>query len=568
MADVLALLREYNISNKQFRETKDEIIFGDFAWPKSTKTNYIIFGSGKEGQAKDYYTLESIMYFLKNIELSHTQYVRQAASAGLTMVRLPDRKDLLAYLKGEKASTSSIDRAAPMDISLRRNVHETSALADRDEPPEPKRSKFADVPELEVDPSKPLSEALPIDRIKALRAKFKANRQTTQANELDQSHLETDSRNLSDEVYLVKFSETMGMPRVLAFMDPKSKRSLIATDEKLIKSVTSREVRWRNRSTIIQSNAKTFYDNIVLGILRNVMMKENAPDLHMSANVRPMNNMAAVSMPKPYSSAMGAGQQAQASQMQYSRYDQERFAARQEDTAGFTIDTMATYHRKGLASMVAGGGSNDVIPSDPRAKQRDPRSNIAPGSTPDPYRSVRTANEARMIARTKSRVSRVPIIIIPATSTSMITMLNARDILQEMNFISPQDKQKSGAKRETEITIHRKRADGKTTPYRVIDQPNRLTPEDWDKVVAVFVQGQAWQFKGWPIGSDPAVLFAHVKGFNLKYTHLPTDANVSKWNVSVISLDQRKRHMDKASLQLMWDQVERHIAKTKPHLKL
>lgn len=43
-------------------------------------------------------------------------------SDGVPVVRLPDRKDLLAYLKGESNSAPNIDRAAPVDISLRRPV--------------------------------------------------------------------------------------------------------------------------------------------------------------------------------------------------------------------------------------------------------------------------------------------------------------------------------------------------------------------------------------------------------------------------------------------------------------
>lgn len=43
-------------------------------------------------------------------------------SAGLPVVRLPDRRDLLAYLKGETTTAPNIDRAAPVDISLRRAV--------------------------------------------------------------------------------------------------------------------------------------------------------------------------------------------------------------------------------------------------------------------------------------------------------------------------------------------------------------------------------------------------------------------------------------------------------------
>ena len=35
-----------------------------------------------------------------------------------------------------------------------------------------------------------------------------------------------------------------------------------------------------------------------------------------------------------------------------------------------------------------------------------------------------------------------------------------------------------------------------TVPYRMLDNPGRLKNAAWDKVVAVFVMGQAWQFKG------------------------------------------------------------------------
>ncbi|KAF6773782.1 hypothetical protein AHF37_07357 [Paragonimus kellicotti] len=122
MADVLALLRDYHLNGKPIVETQTEIIFGDFAWPKITKTNFLVWGSGKDGTAKDYYTLDCVVYLLKHIELPHTQYVRQAASAGVPVVRLPDRRDLLAYLKGETNTAPNIDRAAPVDISLRRPV--------------------------------------------------------------------------------------------------------------------------------------------------------------------------------------------------------------------------------------------------------------------------------------------------------------------------------------------------------------------------------------------------------------------------------------------------------------
>lgn len=35
--------------------------------------------------------------------------------------------------------------------------------------------------------------------------------------------------------------------------------------------------------------------------------------------------------------------------------------------------------------------------------------------------------------------------------------------------------------------------------FQLFNSKLQLSHDDWDRVVAVFVQGPAWQFKGWPI---------------------------------------------------------------------
>jgi len=50
-----------------------------------------------------------------------------------------------------------------------------------------------------------------------------------------------------------------------------------------------------------------------------------------------------------------------------------------------------------------------------------------------------------------------------------------------------------------------------TVPYRVVDNPQRLTQGEWDRVVAVFVMGPAWQFKGWPWDGNPVEIFSKSK---------------------------------------------------------
>ena len=116
MADPLSLLRQYNIQRKTIAERDGQVIFGEFSWPKTVKTNYIEWGSGKDGAQKEYYSLECLLYLLKNITLQHPVYVRQAASEDIPIVRRPDRKDLLAYLKGETQSCNSIDKSAPLEM--------------------------------------------------------------------------------------------------------------------------------------------------------------------------------------------------------------------------------------------------------------------------------------------------------------------------------------------------------------------------------------------------------------------------------------------------------------------
>lgn len=88
-----------------------------------------------------------------------------------------------------------------------------------------------------------------------------------------------------------------------------------------------------------------------------------------------------------------------------------------------------------------------------------------------------------------------------------------------------------------------------------------------DRVVAVFAQGKQWQFKDWPFGyGNPSEIFSKVKGFHLKMSGIPSDPNISKWSVSIIELDQHKRHLDRARLLSFWDELMKFILKTKPFL--
>ncbi|EGV99837.1 Parafibromin [Cricetulus griseus] len=145
-------------------------------------------------------------------------------------------------------------------------------------------------------------------------------------------------------------------------------------------------------------------------------------------------------------------------------------------------------------------------------------------------------------------------------------------------FVPSDEKKKQGCQRENETLIQRRKdqmqpggtAISVTVPYRVVDQPLKLMPQDWDRVVAVFVQGPAWQFKGWPWllpDGSPVDIFAKIKAFHLKYDEVRLDPNVQKWDVTVLELSYHKRHLDRPVFLRFWETLDRYMVKHKSHLR-
>uniref|UniRef100_A0A673AIX3 Parafibromin n=1 Tax=Sphaeramia orbicularis TaxID=375764 RepID=A0A673AIX3_9TELE len=482
MADVLSVLRQYNIQKKEIVAKGDEVIFGEFSWPKNVKTNYIIWGTGKEGQPKEYYTLDSILFLLNNVHLPHPSYVRRAATENIPVVRRPDRKGLLSYLNGE---------------SLKRAADEVSSEAKKPRIEDEERVRL-DKERLaarleghkegivQTDQIRSLSEAMSVEKIAAIKAKIMAKKRSTIKTDLD------------DDITL-------------------KQRSFVDAEVDVTRDIVSRERVWRTRTTILQSTGKNFSKNI-FAILQSVKAREEG----RAPEQRPQDPSLRNKQPVPAA---------------YNRYDQERFKGK-EETEGFKIDTMGTYHGMTLKSVTEGASARKA-------------------QTPALHIHI-------------SKWSRTPIIIIPAATTSLITMLNAKDLLQDLKFVTSEEKKKQGIPRDNEVLLQRRKDQiqpggatlSVTVPYRIIDQPLKLAPQDWDRVVAVFVQGPAWQFKGWPWllpDGSPVDIFAKIRAFHLKYDEAKTDPNVQKWDVTVLELSRHRRHLDRPVFLRFWETLDRYL---------
>uniref|UniRef100_A0A8K9XEN0 Parafibromin n=1 Tax=Oncorhynchus mykiss TaxID=8022 RepID=A0A8K9XEN0_ONCMY len=404
MADVLSVLRQYNIQKKEIVAKGDEVIFGEFSWPKNVKTNYVIWGTGKEGQPKEYYTLDSILFLLNNVHLPHPSYVRRAAVSRLNVLTA-----------SESSTSTSIDRSAPIEIGLQRP---TQVRLDKERLAARLEGHKEGI--VQTDQIRSLSEAMSVEKIAAIKAKIMAKKRSTIKTDLD------------EDITL-------------------KQRSFVDAEVDVTRDIVSRERVWRTRTTILQSTGK------------------------------------------------------------------EGASARKAQTPA-------------LQPI--------------KWKQR----------------------------------SRTPIVIIPAATTSLITMLNAKDLLQDLKFVTSEEKKKQGIQRDNEVLLQRRKDQiqpggatlSVTVPYRVIDQPLKLAPQDWDRVVAVFVQGPAWQFKGWPWllpDGSPVDIFAKIRAFHLKYDEQKMDPNVQKWDVTVLELSHHKRHLDRPMFLKFWETLDRYMVKHKSHLR-
>lgn len=159
-----------------------------------------------------------------------------------------------------------------------------------------------------------------------------------------------------------------------------------------------------------------------------------------------------------------------------------------------------------------------------------------------------------------------PIIIVPNSSASLISILNAADFLRDGVFISTDEKKAAGAKRIPELVIQRSDpTTGAIRSYKLVDNPAGLSAGDWDRVVAVFVTGQLWQIKSckW---QTPVELFRNVLGVFLTFDNRTMDPAVQTWNCKVIKVNQFQRHLDSSASLAFWSLLDGFIKVNKPHM--
>jgi parafibromin len=436
-------------------------------------------------------------------------------------------------------TSASVDKSAPLELGVQRTA---TPAATKKRKPQSEEEISAKKQKLEEQEEKMRQEK------ERIAAKLDAPEQTEVITDKIRSLSDTLSAEKIAAIKAMRLTKKRAtikaadddLDRLVATQKDEGPSLPAAVD--VTRDIITRERIHRKRGTILRSSGKTFQN--VLSILSSVKAREDG--VKKPTAPQPENDVKEKRHAVPTT---------------YSRYDQERFMT-SEATEGFSIDTMGTYHGMSLQTVTE------------KAAKVQQKAISQPGGINPSSRTGRPPTGGVNALKTnqpqkKGRDSRTPIIVIPAAPTSLLNMFNVKDFLQEYKFVSANDKKRAGAKREAEVLVQRKKESGSVL-YRVVDNPTKLSQPEWDRVVAVFVQGPAWQFKGWPwltADGSPVDIFARVKAFHLKYEGNRADPNIQKWNVQILEVSQTKRHLDRASILKFWETIDKFISKNFPQLR-
>nr|KAJ3422487.1 accessory factor associated with RNA polymerase II [Polyrhizophydium stewartii] len=161
-----------------------------------------------------------------------------------------------------------------------------------------------------------------------------------------------------------------------------------------------------------------------------------------------------------------------------------------------------------------------------------------------------------------------PIIMVPAAAQSLLTLYNVKEFLIDQKFTSTDEYRNRGEHKPTQVILERdpsKLAPGSQKKFLVLDSIETLRPPDWDRVVAVFTNGQEWQFRGWK-WDKPVDIFHNVLGFSLKFQDEPPPGQTPSWNVEVLNIHRSRRYLDGPVVYNFWQKIDGKVKASKAGL--
>jgi parafibromin len=156
-----------------------------------------------------------------------------------------------------------------------------------------------------------------------------------------------------------------------------------------------------------------------------------------------------------------------------------------------------------------------------------------------------------------------PIILVPAGQSALVSLRNCGDLFAHNRLVDANAPDREFTVRPDPKAPHMVRvsrpsqaAPGKQATFCFCDAPAKLTKDQWPRVVAAIVTGQAWQLDALaPVGKSPTEIFGKLQGY---YFHFEGDAvapAVMQWSVKRVPFSRNKRHDDAVVVASFWKSI-------------
>ena len=296
-----------------------------------------------------------------------------------------------------------------------------------------------------------------------------------------------------------------------------------STEDTALQTILSNELQLRNRNSMLTVPGRSF--DKVMDILEHVAREE-------------LQNV----------SKMNGGRHGDSGQVVGPR-SSGRF--QRQTTTDAAVKQLGA-QSLGIQSVGFGGmQSNPMVEMQTGEKKRE-------REVKEPARPLVVPRPVKKLAMpTKPKAT--PLILVPPAASAILNMYNIKEFLENGNFMTSEEAMKRNPKKPAYERCMR--SEGRKSPvkYHVTDRdPSRK--EDWDRVVAVFCLGKAWQFKKWPFegakSGDMVETFLKVAGIHVHYADEPLDPLIKKWNVKIIPISRHSRSQDQAAMRAFWAHLD------------
>ena len=156
------------------------------------------------------------------------------------------------------------------------------------------------------------------------------------------------------------------------------------------------------------------------------------------------------------------------------------------------------------------------------------------------------------------------IIVVPSTFTEgNLCEKNAKAFLNDGKYINinnMDEKEKELCVEDNDENVFQYKIQGKDFLFEISSNVRKFSNNDWKRVVAVFVQGDDWEFKDWPKSESVSTILQKVKGYYLKYKNYPLNNNIKKWNLEILEISRNKRHFDISLQNKFWDSLSEFLS--------